>query len=284
MQLRYPDVRVMVYKFHAFVKPLVIFSMALANVMNSYSQTPKKAETVTLNGSTIYYEVYGKGEPLFLLHGYTWSSRFWLPFISDYAMEYEVYVVDLKGHGKSGMFKEKLSIEAAASDVDALISHLQLSSIFAIGYSYGGDVLFQLALRHPGLIKSMVVVGSCGICDIKRFPQWIEFLSYKNRENLPWMRDNQTSEEQIRTILDQSVNYYASVSPEQFKSILAETLMVIGDQEDSILWEDILVAKNNLPRAHLWVIPNTGHRAHTDKNKAEFVRVTKDFFNGKWTK
>ncbi len=266
------------------MRQFLYYLLILFTFTDVISQIPKKTELLTLNGTNIYYEVYGKGEPLFLLHGYTWSSKFWYPFIKDYANEYEVYLVDLKGHGKSGMFKEKLSIETAASEVDALIRYLKLDSIKAIGYSYGGDVLFQLALLHPGLIKSMIVIGSCGICDIKNFPAWIEHLSFKNIESLPWMRESQTSEEQIKSILEQVSNYYAYVSPEQFKSIQTTTLIVAGDQEDSILWEDLLIAKNNLPNSYLWVIPNTGHRAHVDKNKPEFVRISKEFLSGKWTK
>lgn len=262
---------------------LLIMALAIT-FTEGFSQTPRKTEMVTLNGTNIYYEVYGKGKPLFLLHGYTWSSRFWLPFVDDYANDFEIYLVDLKGHGKSGMFRDKLSIVSAAEDIYALIKHLKLDSINVIGYSYGGDVLFQLALLHPGLIKFMIVIGSCGICDIRNFPDWIEHFSYKNIANLPWMRENQTSEEQIKSILDQLPNYSVSVSPEEFKTIKSRTLLVVGDQEDSILWEDLLKAKNNLPNSYLWVIPNTGHRAHVGKNKPEFVRVSKEFFSGQWTK
>jgi pimeloyl-ACP methyl ester carboxylesterase len=125
--------------------------------MNGFSQTLLKAEVVNLNGSNIYYEVYGKGEPLFLLHAYTASSKSWLEYVSDYTDDYKVYLVDLKGHGKSGLFTEDISIKSAAGDLAELIKYLKLDSINAIGYSYGGEVLFQLALQQPGLIKSMVV-------------------------------------------------------------------------------------------------------------------------------
>ncbi|MFI5130037.1 MAG: alpha/beta fold hydrolase [Chitinophagales bacterium] len=251
--------------------------------MNGYSQTPKKAETVTLNGSNIYYEVYGHGQPLFLLHGYTHSSKEWLPYVSDYVNDFEVYLLDLKGHGKSSKFSEKLSIMKVAEDMDHLVRHLKLDSIYAIGYSFGGDILFQLALLHPGLIKSMVVVGSCGIADIRLFPQWVEYLSYKNISNLPWMREEQTSEEQIKSILEQVPNYIVSVSAEEFKSIPAKTLLIIGDHEDSILWEDLLTAKSNLPNSYLWVIPNASHRAHKE-NKTDFIKVSKEFLGGQWFK
>lgn len=218
---------------------------------------------------------------MFFLHGYTHTSKSWLPYLADYVNEFEVYLVDLKGHGKSSPFTEKLSIKSAASDFDALIRYLKLDSINAIGYSYGGDVLFQLALLHPGLIKSMVVIGACGICNIKDFPEWIDFISYKNIDNLPWMREVQTSEEQIKSILEQLPNYNVSVSIEEFKSIQTRTLLVIGDQENSIHWDDIFKAKNNLPNSSLWVLPETPHGAHRDKNKDNFIRISKEFLNQK---
>ena len=265
------------------MKFVIYFSIFLFITMDGYSQTPKNAEKITLNGSDIYYEVYGIGMPLFLLHGYTHSSKEWLPFVSDYANDFEVYLVDLKGHGNSGQFIEKLSIAKVAEDVDNLIRYLQLDSIYAIGYSFGGDVLIQLALLHPGVIKSMVIIGACGIEDIRRFPEWIEFLSYKNISNLPWMQQEQTSETQIKAILEQVPNYIVSVSDEEFNSIQAHTLLVVGDHEDSILWEDLLTAKNNLPNSYLWVIPNASHKAHKE-NRADFVKVSKEFLSGQWFK
>jgi pimeloyl-ACP methyl ester carboxylesterase len=258
----------------------IIVIMLLTTTMG-YSQTQKKTETVRVNGTNVYYEVYGKGKPLLFLHGFTHSSKSWLPYLNDYAKEFEVYLVDLKGHGKSDPFKETLSIQAAARDVDGLIRHLQLESIDAIGYSYGGDVLFQLALLRPELIKSMVVIGACGICNIRDFPQWIDYLSYKNIEDLPWMREAHQSEEQIKSILTQVANYNVTVSEAEFRSITARVLLVMGDGEDSILWDDILKAKNNLPNVSLWVIPNTGHRAHKDANMDAFIKVSKEFLNKK---
>lgn len=243
----------------------------------AFSQIPKKAETAQINGIQVYYEVYGNGTPLFFLHAFTQSSKSWLPYLNDYINDYEVYLVDLKGHGKSSPFTETLSIQSAARDVEGLIKYLQLDSINAIGYSYGGDILFQLALLQPGLIKSMVVIGACGICNMQNSPKWIDFLSYKNIDNLPWMRESHTNEEQIKSILAQVPNYNVSVSETEFRSITARVLLVFGDGEDSILWEDILKAKNYLPNVSLWVVPNTGHGAHKETNKDEFVRISKQF-------
>jgi len=258
---------------------LLIMVFSSANII---AQSPKKSEIVSLNGTNMYYEVYGSGKPLFLLHGFTQSSQSWIPFVPDYVADFEVYLVDLKGHGKSGQFTENLSIKAAADDLNALLSYLHLDSIHAIGFSYGGDILFQLALLRPGLIKSMIIIGACGSWNADNFPDFVEYLSYNNIENLPWMRDQQTSEDHIRSILDQVPNYIVTVSVEELKSIHARTLIVVGDHDDSLPFECISGAKNNLPDSFLWIVPNAGHSAHKDKNKPDFIRISKDFFSQGW--
>ena len=260
----------------------LLFFVALLNVTQSFSQTPKKSETVTLNGTSIYFEVYGKGEPLFLLHGYTQSSKYWVPYIADYVNDFEVYLIDLKGHGKSSPFTEPLSIKAAATDVEALIKYLKLDSIKAIGYSYGGDVLFQLAILQPGLIKSMVTIGACGTWNAKDYPDVTEFLSYKNIDNLKWMREQQTNETQIQAILDQLPNYQIAISEDELKSIQTKVLMVLGDHDSMISLECVSSVRRNLPTSYLWILPSSGHGAHEGKNQQQFVKTAKEFFRDQW--
>jgi pimeloyl-ACP methyl ester carboxylesterase len=257
--------------------------LSLGSKIN-FSQTPKKSELVDLNGTTVYYEVYGEGEPLLLLHGYTQSGKYWLPFVQDYANEYEVYVIDLKGHGRSGAFKENLSIKSAAKDLDAILQHLKLKSVNAIGYSYGGDVLFQLTLLRPELVKAMVSIGACGSWDARDFPDWKDIMSFENIDNLPWMRDHQTSEEQIKIILEQFQHYVVSVSNEEMKRITAKTLFILGDKDDSIPLECISNAMKHLPESYLWILPNSGHGAHEGKNKDAFVQLSRQFFKEQWKK
>lgn len=266
------------------MKLFQIFFIMLLTSMLSFSQTPKKSETVTLNGSKIYYEVYGAGTPLFLLHGFTQSSISWYPFIADYEKDFEVYLVDLKGHGKSGPFIEILSLKSAAEELDALIKHLRLDHLDAIGYSYGGEILFQLALLHPGLIRSMVIIGSCGSWNAADFPEFVEYLSYKNIQNLPWMREQQRDESQIRSILEQVPHYKVFLSDEELKSIQSRVLFVWGDQDEATPLECIARARKNLPYSFLWALPNTGHGPHKDQNKDAFVKTSKQFFSPAWTK
>jgi pimeloyl-ACP methyl ester carboxylesterase len=261
------------------MKHITMFFMTLAILAGMYAQDPYKTELVSLDGIDVYYEVYGKGEPLFLLHGFTQSSKSWHPFVAEYADAYEVYLIDLKGHGKSSQFTGPVSIRSAARDIAALCTYLKLDHINGIGFSYGGDVLFQLALLHPGLVKSMITIGACGTWNADDFPAWVDYLSYKNIDNLPWMQDQQTSDAQIRSILDQVRNYKVSVSTDEMKSIQARILFVLGDQDDSVPLECVSHARKHLPSSALWILPDTGHSAHKDKNKSEFVRRSREFLS-----
>ena len=164
----------------------------------SFSQTPKKTESVSVNGKKIYYEVYGEGKPLFLLHGYTLSSRSWVPYVMDFNKEYEVYLIDLTGHGRSEAFKENLSIKSVAEDLNSLIEYLKLEKIKAIGFSFGGDVLFQLALINPSLIESMITIGAVGTWTINDFPEYQKIFTYENRANFPRLLTDHGAADKIK--------------------------------------------------------------------------------------
>lgn len=262
-----------------------ILFIILVSTATGFSQSPKKAEVVSLNGSNIYYEVYGKGEPLILLHGITLSTKYWLPYISDYMNDFEVYVIDLKGHGKSGpLMKGEVPSASAANDVDALMKHLKLKNINAIGYSFGGAVLFKLALLDSGLIKSMISIGACGNWNAREYPDFLEFLSYKNIDKLTWIHEHQPGEEQIKTLLDLFPDESSVTSDKDFKRIQTKVLMVLGDQDPIVPLESAVFARKHLPESYLWVLPDAGHGAHEGKNKIDFVKISKEFFSQSWHK
>lgn len=255
---------------------LVLFA---TTVCGRTDPVPRKSEIVKLNGSDIYYEVYRQGEPLILLHGYFTSSRSWAAHTPYFSSAYEVYVVDLKGHGKSSPYTETLSIKAAAADVAALLKYLGLERVKAIGYSYGGDVLYHLNLINPDIVQSMITVGACGTWDAKEYPEFVDYFSWKNVDNLQWMYEHHQNEEQIRAILEQVPNYKIMISEEEIKAIKAKTLIVCGDSDFSITMECLTVLHNNLPDSQLWILPGTGHDAHSGVNLEAFVTKALDFFS-----
>ncbi len=241
------------------------------------SQTPKKSESVLINGKSIYYEVYGEGEPLLLLHGYSQSSKSWRPYIQDYEKEYEVYLIDLTGHGKSEPFKENLNIKAVAKDLHFLIQHLKLEKIKAIGFSFGGDVLYQLALINPTVMECIITIGAVGTWTIQDFPQYLETYNFENRANFPWLKEAHDSEEQVKGIMNQFKNYIVKLSDKELQSIKPEVLIIVGDDDEGMDLKEVARVRENLPNSDLWILPNVSHGAHEGENKEEFILKSKAF-------
>lgn len=244
---------------------------------NIFSQVSKKSESVLVNGKSIYYEVYGEGKPLLLLHGYTLSSKSWLPYVKDFDKEYEVYLIDLTGHGQSEIFKEDLSIKSVAEDLNSLVHYLKLDRIQAIGFSFGGDVLYQLALLNPPLIKSMITIGAVGTWTIHDFPEYQKAFTFENRANFPWLLKDHGTDEKIKALMEQFINYTVELTAEELQSIQPEVLIMIGDDDEGMDLEEVVRVKKNLPSSDLWILPNVAHGAHQGESKEEFVLKAKAF-------
>lgn len=248
---------------------------------NVLSQTPNKAETVSVNGKNLYYETYGEGKPLVLLHGYTQSSKSWKSYVKDYEKDYEIYLIDLTGHGKSEPFKQDLSLKSVAQDLNSLVQYLQLDQIKAIGFSFGGDVLYQLALINPPLIESMITIGAVGTWTIDDFPEYLKAFAFENRNNFPWLQTSHDGDEHIKAMMDQFKNYTIRVSDEELQSIKPEVLIMIGDDDEGMDFEEVARVRKNLPKSDLWVLPNVAHGAHEGETKEDFLMKSKIFLSKK---
>jgi len=263
------------------LKKFITILIGVLMSSNCLANQPTKAETVIVNGKNIYYEVYGKGKPLFLLHGYTQSSEVWRDHVNDYIDEYQIYLVDLTGHGKSDPFTETLSIEKVAEDLNMLIQYLKLDKINALGFSYGGDVLYQLALINPSLIDSMVTIGSLGSWSIEDYPELEKLFTYEIAKDYPWIKGAHQSDEQVRIMFEQLNNYSIRISNDDLKRIKTNVLIVAGDNDQAVPLEEVIRSRKYLPNSDLWIIPNVGHGGYDAENKEAFIHVSKRFLANK---
>ncbi|WP_223583293.1 alpha/beta fold hydrolase [Sphingobacterium sp. GVS05A] len=121
--------------------------------------TPSEAGYVDVNGLKMYYEVYGEGKPLVLLHG----SYMTIPLNWSHAIPMfkgrKVIVAEMQGHGRTRDIARKISYEGMADDVSGLLKHLQIDSADILGYSMGGGVAFQMAIRHPEQVRRLIVLS-----------------------------------------------------------------------------------------------------------------------------
>ncbi|MBO0939609.1 alpha/beta hydrolase [Fibrella sp. HMF5335] len=126
------------------------------------SRAVKPAESgyADVNGLKLYYEVYGSGKPIVLIHGSFMTIPLnWSPFIPLLAKDRKVIVAEMQGHGRTSDIPRALSYESMADDVAGLLRHLKIDSTDLLGYSMGGGVAFQFAVRHPKQLRRLVILS-----------------------------------------------------------------------------------------------------------------------------
>jgi pimeloyl-ACP methyl ester carboxylesterase len=114
-----------------------------------------------VNGLKMYYEVHGSGEPVVLLHGaFMTITSNWTDWIGELAKTRKVIAVEMQGHGRTADIDRDMTSENLADDVAALLDHLKIPRADLIGYSMGGAVAMQCAIRHPDKVRKVVVISS----------------------------------------------------------------------------------------------------------------------------
>jgi pimeloyl-ACP methyl ester carboxylesterase len=108
----------------------------------------------------MYYEVHGRGEPLILVHGGLQTIGLMAEFVAEMAQLRQVIAVELEGHGHTPLRGGPLSYEQMADDVAALAAELGLAEVDLLGYSLGGGVAWQVAIRHPQLVRRLVAISA----------------------------------------------------------------------------------------------------------------------------
>jgi pimeloyl-ACP methyl ester carboxylesterase len=114
-----------------------------------------------VNGLTMYYEIHGRGEPVVLLHGaFMTITNNWDGWIGELSKTRKVIAVEMQGHGRTADIPRDITYENLADDVAALLDHLKIQRADLIGYSLGGAVAMQCAIRHPDKVRKAVIISS----------------------------------------------------------------------------------------------------------------------------
>ena len=265
------------------MKRLFIFIVFASLVGNhGFGQVFKKEKMVQVNGIDMYYEVYGQGEPLLLLHGWTQSSAFWKDYIAAYAKSFKVYAIDLRGHGKTSPIANDFTIKKTADDLLEFINHLGLEKVKAIGLSYGGLALLELTGSHAKKVESMILIGVSQKYNGAENAKMKETFSY---ENLPksfideLRKIHHHGDHQIRALFDENLNYQINLSDQKVKAITSKALLVQGDGDEVLGIDAAIKLDHNLPHSELWIVPNAGHLAITGSNKNGFITKSLQFLN-----
>jgi pimeloyl-ACP methyl ester carboxylesterase len=242
-----------------------------------------------VNGIGLYWEETGTGEPLLWLHGGMGRGADWRYIFKDAPAGYRLIAPDLRAHGSSIDPSGAFSFGQCARDVHALLQHLGLASVKAIGLSGGGIVLLHLATSMPASMSRMVIISAPPY-----FPEQARALQRQfspaalGEAEMARMRErHKGGEEQIRQLFD-IVHGMAldhddvSFTPSKLSTITAETLIVFGDRDPLYPVSIAFELQHAIPRSYLWVVPNGGHGPVFGPAAGQFSTTVLAFLGGKW--
>jgi len=223
-------------------------------------------ETVSVNGIEMYFEARGDGEPLLLLHGFTGSGADWKLIYPKPPKGYRCIIPDLRGHGNSTNPSGQFTHRQVAYDMFALLDYLSVGPFTAIGISAGGQVLLHMATQQPDRANSIVLVSAAHYFPSQARKVMAQFsLDRLTEQEWKGMRQrHKHGDEQIRDLYRLGRAFAESYDDMNLTSadlnvISAQTLIVHGDR-DSFYPIDIAVELyRSIPRAALWIIPESGH-------------------------
>ena len=245
-----------------------------------YGRNEAVGKYLNTRGFKMYYETYGDGEPLLIIHGNGGSINNFLYQIPYFSKSYKVILADSRAQGKSVDTKDSLSYEMMADDLNALLDSLHTDSCYVIGWSDGGINGLLLAMRHPDKVKKLAVTGANLTPDTTAVDPFVYHWAMNYNKQLASMKQTDSVKNMIK--LAHLLSYEPHISVEQLSTIKCPTL-VIGGDHDVLLPRHTLLIAESIPKSYLWILPNSGHSTPIFY-KDQFNEVVGDFFKKPYRK
>lgn len=257
---------------------LIIAIMFAACGANGQQIKPSNTGYAPANGIKVYYEVYGEGKPLVLLHGafYTIDMN-WGQLIPELSKTRKVIAIEMQGHGHTPFSDRKLSITTLASDVEKVMDYLKIDSADVAGFSMGGSVAYQFAVQSPKRLRKLVIISST-----YKTNGWLPIVNGGFKDFKPEFFDNTPikaaydvvapDKTKWRNFLEQMFVFAKepfNVGDSNIAKIAAPVLIISGDNDGTdkielmktykLLGGGVSADLQPMPKSQLAIVPAQGH-------------------------
>lgn len=245
----------------------------------SYGSNPDNGAYRRINGARIYYERYGRGSPILLLHGGFSHIATQATLIEMLAKHYEVIAVDTRGHGRSTGDDQPMTYPLLADDMAKLLDELDVGPVTVVGHSDGGVIGYVLAVQHPMKVRALVANGANfrkegrgGITP--GMNEWIKTITLQMVEQWgdirgPYERLNPEADwEGFVAAVKALWQSETELTEQDLKRIRCPVLISHGDRDSFVKLADIVWMYEQIENAELYVAPDGGHGHHRDQIEA----------------
>jgi pimeloyl-ACP methyl ester carboxylesterase len=262
------------------LKSILLIAIIVSAAFQSNAQKikPSNSGYAPVNGIKVYYEVYGKGKPIVLLHGAFYTIEMnWAQLIPELSKTRKVIAIEMQGHGHTPFSDRELSITALASDVEKLMDYLKIDSADVAGFSMGGSVAYQFAVQSPKRLRKLVIISST-----YKTNGWLPIVNSGFENFKPEFFDNtpiKTAYDAVAPDKTKWRNFLAqmfafakvpfNVGDSNIAKISAPVLIISGDNDGldkielaktyQLLGGGVAADLGPMPKSHLAIVPSQGH-------------------------
>jgi pimeloyl-ACP methyl ester carboxylesterase len=257
---------------------IAISILFTASQLNGQQIKPSNSGYAPVNGIKVYYEVYGEGRPIVLLHGafYTIDMN-WGQLIPELSKTRKVIAIEMQGHGHTPFSDRKLSITTLASDVTGIMDYLKIDSADVVGYSMGGSVAYQFAVQNPKRLRKLVIISSTF-----KTNGWLPVINSVFENFKPELFDNTPmkaaydavapDKTKWRNFIEQMIAFAGvpfNVGDSNISKIVAPVLIISGDNDGldkielaktyKLLGGGVSADLAPMPKSQLAIVPSQSH-------------------------
>lgn len=230
----------------------------------SFGDNDSIGKYANANGIKIYYEEYGQGKPLLLLHGNSESIQSFKLQIPVFSRDYRVIAVDTRGQGKSSEDGKTYTYDLFADDMNALLNVLHIDSANILGWSDGGNTGLIMAMKYPKKVKRLVTMGANVFIDNSVVDKWV----FKELHNqLKKMKYDTSYNDRNRIRLINLLLTEPKHKFEELKTISSHVLVLAGEKDVIKEYHTRSIAKN-IRNCTLIIAPKETHYYPTENSKA----------------
>ena len=257
---------------------ILLISMTLIATRSTGQVKPSASGYAPVNGINLYYEVYGEGKPLILLHGAFMNIETnWGQLIPELVKTRKVIAIEMQGHGHSPFSDRQLSINNFAAEVKGVMDYLKIDSADMIGYSMGGSVAYQFAVQNPKCLKKLVIISST-----YKTSGWLPVVSSAFKDFKPEFFDDspmKTAYDAVapdktkwRKFVEQMIGFMQvpfNIGDSNIAKIAAPVLIIAGDNDGTdkvelaktyqLLGAGVSADLAPMPKSQLAIVPAQGH-------------------------
>jgi len=257
----------------------LLYIIMMITVMQSYAQIKPSAQgLVHLKDSKVYYEVYGTGKPIVLLHGaFMTISTNWNQLIPELSKNRKVIAIELQGHGHSPYSDRKFDHAILAADVAEVMDYLKIEHAAVLGYSFGGAVAYQFAIQYPKRLDELVIISAT-----YKSKGWMPEINKAFQNMKPALFENSPMQQAYETVapdktkwtkfLEQMISLAQQpydLGDANIAKISSPVLLIAGDNDGldkielvktyQLLGGEVVGDFGQMPKSQLAIIPGQSH-------------------------